>query len=99
MEGMAYHWYIELLQLVNLPAYEGVGPLLQNKLEERKGEECTRKRRQWKHQHRRIEQDTRKEWGKKQRIQHTYGGDQGSVDPVVEPEPPTMADVTPSRKK
>ena len=104
MEGMAYHWYVELLQLLDLPVHDGVGPLLQQvnskrkkKLDDRKGQECKRKRRQWKHQHRRIEQDTRKEWGKKQRIQHTYGGDQDSVDPVAEPEPPTMAEGTPSR--
>ena len=67
------------------------------KLEDIKTEECKRKRRQWKQRHCRIEQDARKKWGKKQRIQHTYGGKQDSVDPVAEPEVTASAEVTPTR--
>ena len=79
VKGTKYHWYPDLLEAAQVPLYDGIMPTLKllnarrvKRLQKAREEESKRKRRQWKHQHRRVEQDRRKEWGKKQKVQHRY---------------------------
>ena len=101
LEGLSYHWYLELLKHAGMPIYDGTEPTLKHmivarkeRLERAKSEEGKKKIRQWKHAHRRVEQGRRKEWGKRQRVQHKYGEDHDSSNMLHLSSKPEL---TPSR--
>ena len=79
--GMSYHWLLELFRRLRLPLFDGMAAALQrgnevraNNLERKKTEEAKENRTNWK-KARVQEQEERKQWIRRQRIQHTYGSD------------------------
>ena len=79
--GTSYHWLLELFRQLRLPLLDGMAAALQrgneiraNNLERKQTEEAKENRVNWKTA-RVQEQEERKQWIHRQRIQHTYGSD------------------------
>ena len=98
---MAYHWYLELLKLVKLPAYDGVEPFLKQVNTERK-----KKLQKLRSVDKSEDNGSSHTPGLKR--MHKRSGVRGegfsihmevskSVDPVAEPEDTASAEVTPTK--
>jgi len=89
-KGLSYHWLLDLFQRLKLPVFDGMKEALQRgneirakNLEKKQTEEAKQQRTNWK-KARVQEQEERKQWIRKQRIQHTYGSDNDETDELSE---------------
>ena len=79
--GNTYHWIVELFRRLRLPIFDGMVEALQSatevrakNLSKKKTVNAKERRTQWK-KARAQEQQERKLWSRRQRIEHTYGSD------------------------
>ena len=89
--GHSYHWITDLFSRLKLPVFDGMVAALQKvnevrakNLSNKQTEETKEKRTKWK-KARAQEQQERKLWSRRQRIDHTYGSDEYSTDEECSP--------------
>ena len=94
--GQSYHWILDLFSRLKLPIFDGMLDALEkaNKiraknLAKKQSEEAKEQRTKWK-KARAQEQQERKLWSRRQRIEHTYGSDEYTTDEEGAPSTSSM---------
>ena len=94
--GLSYHWVLDLFFRLKLPIFDGMTDALKKanenrakNLSKKKTDEAKEKRTKWK-KARAQEQQERKIWSSRQRIEHTYGSEENSSE--EEESPPKIHD-------
>ena len=84
--GHSYHWILDLFSRLKLPIFDGMADALKKvneirakNLSKKKTDEAKEKRTKWK-KARAQEQQERKSWSRRQRIEHNYGSEENSSD-------------------
>ena len=95
--GNTFHWVVELFRRLKLPIFDGMVEALQSATDVRAGnlstkktEEAKENRTKWK-KARAQEQEERKLWSRRQRIEHTYGTDDDCSEDCSEDDSPGPA--------